>query len=153
MRYPKFVTVFALSCLLLGAFAAQAGTVSVPDNAHRKNYGSGWECDKGFREEDSSCAAVHVPENAFGTNSSFGLGWECSWGFRQAGQHCVAFRVPENAYLNAFGDKWKCDRGFKARGDRCHKIAIPENAHLDFSGNDWECDRPNRKITGKCALP
>lgn len=153
MRYPKFVTFLTLSCVALGAFAAQAGTVSIPSNAHKKDYGSGWECDKGFREKRSGCAAVYIPENAFGTNSSFGLGWECSWGYRQVEQHCAAFQIPENAYLNAFGDKWKCTRGFKARGDQCRKITIPKDAHLNFSGNDWECNRPNRKIANKCALP
>lgn len=150
---------FRAVALFLSAFAiglssaGYAGTVKVPDNAHAKNYGSGWECDKGFREKNRGCIAIKVPDNAFPTNSNYGQGWECSWGFRQVGTRCAAFKVPQNAFLNSFGDKWKCDRGYRARGDRCEQIKVPQNAHLDFSGNGWQCNRPFRRIKNRCALP
>ena len=145
--------------LFLSAFpiglssAGYAGTVKVPDNAHAKNYGSGWECDKGFREKKRECAAIKVPDNAFPTKSNYGQGWECSWGFRQEGALCAVYKIPKNAFLNSFGDKWKCDRGYRARGDECEKIIVPDNAHLDFSGNGWQCNRPFRRFKDKCGQP
>jgi len=38
-----------------GLMYAQGGSVEMPDNAHAKSYGSGWECDKGYREVDEAC--------------------------------------------------------------------------------------------------
>ena len=62
---------FAASLLLLMAFAiavpldaSAQGRESIPDNAHRKSYGHGWECNDGFRETSGACVAVQVPANA-----------------------------------------------------------------------------------------
>ena len=38
-----------------GLMFAQGGSVEVPDNAHTKSYGQGWECDKSYRKVDESC--------------------------------------------------------------------------------------------------
>ncbi|NKB60262.1 MAG: hypothetical protein GKS00_28480 [Alphaproteobacteria bacterium] len=131
---------------------AQASSVRVPENAHAKGYGSGWECDRGYRESAGTCLAIKIPENAFSTNSSYGTGWECSWGYRQADDRCAAIMIPKNAYLNSFGDKWKCDRGFRVDNETCVALSVPVNAHIDFSGNDWECNRPYRKQRSSCVL-
>jgi phospholipid transport system substrate-binding protein len=32
----------------------------VPDNAHAKSYGHGWECDKGYRKVDESCLVAFL---------------------------------------------------------------------------------------------
>jgi len=44
---------------LLGAVPslvfARSGSVEVPENAHTKSDGNGWECDKGYREVDETC--------------------------------------------------------------------------------------------------
>lgn len=151
-RIKACFSVALLSFLIFGSPAAFAGTVKVPENAHPKGYGSGWECDKSYREKNGSCVAISIPDNAFSTKSKFGQGWECSWGFRQDGARCIALVIPENAFLNSFGDKWKCDRGYRASGDGCKEITVPQNAHLDFSGNGWECNRPYRRVKDKCAL-
>jgi hypothetical protein len=63
-----------LSVFLLfvsGNVTARESSIGIPDNARAKNFGSGWECYQGFREEKLSCVAVRLPENAhldrFGT--------------------------------------------------------------------------------------
>jgi hypothetical protein len=43
---------------------AQTSVVMVPENAHVKGYGTGWECNLGYREVNAGCAAIMVPANA-----------------------------------------------------------------------------------------
>ena len=74
---------------------AQSSTVGVPENARAKAYGSGWECDPGYREVNGGCAGVEIPANAYPTNESYGSGWECDRGFRQLDETCVAINVPQ----------------------------------------------------------
>ena len=55
MRRPCAISIHALFLLALlaaapGVVFAQGGSVGMPDNAHAKSYGSGWECDQGYRE-------------------------------------------------------------------------------------------------------
>jgi hypothetical protein len=155
-RYGKFLGVVLLLALLLALPApvsAQSGGVTIPENARAKGYGSGWECDRGYRVVGKECLAAQIPENAFSTNSTFGNGWECSWGYQLNKKACEAIKVPANAYLNSFGDKWKCHRCYRLVAEQCVVVELPESAHLDFSGNDWECNRPFRKQRDKCAPP
>ena len=70
LRRPPVIFIFSLFVLALVAVAlgvvnAQSGSVRVPDNAHATGYGSGWECDRGFRKTDQACAAIIVPANAY----------------------------------------------------------------------------------------
>ena len=158
LRRPPVIFIFSLFVLALVAVAlgvvnAQSGSVRVPDNAHATGYGSGWECDRGYRQVKGACAAVKLPANAYLKNSTFGNGWECNWGYRQVDKSCVAIKVPLNAYLNSFGDSWKCDRGYRAHREACVVVKVSMNAHLNFSGNDWECNRPYKRQQEKCALP
>ncbi len=158
LRRPPVIFILSLFVLAflaaaLGVVFAQSGSVRVPDNAHATGYGSGWKCDRGYRQVKGACAAVKVPANAFPTNSTYGSGWECSWGYRQVDKSCVAIKVPLNAYLNSFGDNWKCDRGYRAHREACVVVKVPMNAHLNFSANDWECNRPYKRQQEKCVLP
>jgi hypothetical protein len=155
-RFGIFLGVVLLLALQLAwpaPVSAQRSGVTIPDNARAKGYGSGWECERGYRATGKACLAVQIPKNAFSTNSTFGNGWECSWGFRQIKEACEVIKVPTNAYLNSFGDKWKCDRGYRSVAERCVAVVLPENAHLDFSGNGWDCNRPYRKQRNKCTPP
>jgi len=72
-----------------GLVCAQAGSVELPDNARAKGYGSGWECERGYREDNGSCAAIGVPANAYLTNTSYGGGWECNRPYRKKQGKCV----------------------------------------------------------------
>ena len=96
-----------------GVVFAEVGSGGIPENAHAKAYGSGWECDRGFREVDEICAPIKVPSNAYPTNRSYGRGWECARGYQEIDDACVAVQVPSNAYLWSSGDRWKCDRGYR----------------------------------------
>ena len=40
--------VFALLVLAVGEHGARGETGVIPDNAHANNYGSGWECNRGY---------------------------------------------------------------------------------------------------------
>ena len=98
--------------------------VIVPKNGHLtdSSYGTGWECDRGYRAVDKTCVAVKVPVNGYFVDLSYGPGWKCDRGFRESSRTtCVA-------------------------------VMVPENAHLDNSGNNWECNRPYHKQQGKCIL-
>ena len=55
-----------------GLVFAQAGSVELPENARAKSYGSGWECERGYREDNGACTAVRVPANAYLANTSYG---------------------------------------------------------------------------------
>ena len=157
LRRPPVIFIFslfgfALLAAALGVVFAQSGSVRVPDNAHARGYGGGWECDRGYRQVKGGCAAVKAPANAYLNNSAYGSGWECNWGYHQVDKSCVAIEVPLNAYLNSFGDEWKCDRGYRARREACVVVKVPMNGHINFTGNDWECNRPYKRQQEKCVL-
>ena len=122
---------------------AEVNKEVMPKNAHSKSYGSGWECNSGYKKYGKICDAIKVPENAYLTNSSYGNGWKCNWGFDKSDDSCVAIVVPDNAYLDSYGNNWQCDRGFKAHNKTCVLVKIPENGYFIHStyGKGWECER------------
>src|SRR6185295_15699765 len=82
-----FSTLLAASPLT--AFA-QPTSSAVPQNSHLKSFGSGWECDYGYRESAGAgaCTSIKVPANGHLTDYSTGQGWECDRGYR--GANCTA---------------------------------------------------------------
>ena len=76
-----------------GDVSAMKNSAGMPKNAHAKEYGSGWSCDRGYREVKGRCIAVKVPANAYPTDTSFSRGWECGRGFRDIKDACVAIKV------------------------------------------------------------
>ena len=76
----QFMAMFPLAALLL-AFAlpsfAQSATAPMPENAHPKSYGDGWECDVSYRIEGDLCVAIVVPQHGYATNRTYGKGWYC----------------------------------------------------------------------------
>ena len=54
---------------------SQNTSANLPKNAHLSIYGTGWDCDIGYREIDNICEAIDLPENAYFTGSDFGRGW------------------------------------------------------------------------------
>jgi len=141
-----------LSVLVPGTVLAYGGSVNVPENAHAKTYGGGWECNYGYKEENNTCSLIKIPDHAY--LNSYGSRWECNRGYRVSGSACVAIKVPVNGYLDdaSYGPGWRCERGFRQTSDTCEAVKVPKNAHLSSSGNDWECNRPYRRDTNKCAL-
>ena len=136
-----------------GVVAAESVSAAIPDNARAKNYGSGWECNEGYREKDGLCAVIEVPANAYPTKSSNGKGWKCSWGHREEDNACIAIEVPANAYLDGSGDIWTCDRGFRKVADACVAIQVPANGYLVDSsyGTGWACNRGFRAVGNDCV--
>lgn len=134
-------------CAMMG-FAvpsqSQSAAAPMPENAHPRTYGDGWECDVSFRIDGDACVAITVPENAFPTNRTYGAGWECLHGFTEVDRaSCVEVPVPDGGYLDATGQRWKCLRGYTKVADGCEKIELPNNAYLEdsSSGSVWRCNR------------
>jgi hypothetical protein len=158
-RRPGILSIYGVFFLaLVGAapdllFAKDALSAEVPANAHGQRYGSGWECDPGYRKAKQACAAVRVPANAYPTDTSYGTGWECSRGYQEVDKACVFIKVPPNAYLGASGDRWKCDRGYRLTDKACVAISVPANGYLTESsyGSDWQCDRGHRAVGEACV--
>jgi len=63
-----------LSTICSIAFA-QAAPGEAPDNATATRYGSGWQCNRGFREVSGACIAVKVSDNGYATKSPYGRAW------------------------------------------------------------------------------
>jgi hypothetical protein len=108
---------------------AQSPNSTIPDNARARSYGSGWECNRGFRETAERCVTVDVPANAY--LSPEGTSWTCDRGFRAEGAKCVSVQVPAHGYaVDARYDKgWRCNRGYRIVGERCVQLEIPANAY------------------------
>ena len=158
MKQETVISTHSLILLVILASApwtlsASGGSIEVPENAHKKNYGNGWECDLGYRKVDEACIAIEVPANAYPTNTSFGRGWECSYGYRKDHESCLPIKVPPNAYLDTPGDSWKCNRGFREFDTTCVAIKVPANGYLtnSWSGPGWKCDRGSRAIDEACV--
>ena len=109
---------------------AQSETQSLPANAHAKSYSDGWECDRGYRQEEDSCIEIEIPANAYATGRSYGSGWECAHGYRRADDACTAILVPLDAFLNSNGDGWTCNRLFRRVDEVCEAIIAPANGYL-----------------------
>ena len=158
MRRHRTLLIHALILLAFlatrpGVALAQDGVAEIPENAHAKSYGSGWECDHGYRASDEACVAVKVPENGYLAASAYGPGWQCDRGYRAVDEACVAIKVPENGYLadSGYGPGWQCDRGYQALDEACVAVKVPENAHIDLFGDGWECNPPYRKKQDSCT--
>jgi hypothetical protein len=150
------IHLFARSALLtiIPSLAFAQGTPGeMPKNAHANSYGSGWECDRGYREISGACTAVKVPANAYATNRSYGRGWECDHGYREVNERCVAVKVPQNGYLDASGDRWKCNRGYREVDETCVAVKVPTNGYLTDSlyGAGWKCERGYEVINDACV--
>ena len=145
---------FVLMLLAVPGFA-QSTAAAIPENASAKRYGTGWECDLGFRQSEENCAAIIVPENAYSTNRSYGLGWECFHGFRIKDEvECSLVDVPEGGYLDPSGERWRCLRGYVKIDDTCQEIILPANSYLaDSSFSEtatWTCNRGFEAIDDQC---
>lgn len=110
---------FGLLGAVHGLVFAQGSSVEVPENAHAKSYGNGWECDRGYRAVDGTCIAVKVPANGYFVGASYGVGWKCDRGYRKVDEACVTVEVPENAHLDYSGNVWECNRPYRKQQDEC----------------------------------
>ena len=116
--HPLTVLAF-LATPASGVALAQGGSAEIPENAHANSYGSGWQCDYGYRAVDEACVAVQVPENGYSADFAYGPGWQCDRGYRAVDGACVAVQVPENAHIDLFGDGWECNPPYRKHQDRC----------------------------------
>jgi hypothetical protein len=123
---------------------AQDGSVAIPEHASALSYGPGWQCDRGYRKDNGTCAAIVVPANAFLNTVSVGRGWECMRGYRTVENTCVAIAVPPNAYLDG-SERWRCNREYRKVAESCVPVELPEHAYFDDSGEGWDCDRGYRE--------
>ena len=66
-----------------------------PQNSHKSRYGDRWECNRGYREENDTCAKIMVPDNAF--LDRHGKNWVCDRGFSKKGSRCQKITLPQNS--------------------------------------------------------
>ena len=83
--HPQILLISLLITLNL-SFAYDTSP-DIPENAHPKKYGSGWECERGFRAVGESCEAVAVPDNAHLDYS--GNRWECNPPYVEHLDECI----------------------------------------------------------------
>lgn len=145
-----------MSLLILGTPSlAQTEIAPIPENAHAKSFGDGWECDPSFRVVDDRCAAIVVPDNAYPTNRTYGTGWNCLHGFNESGDaaSCIEIVVPAGGYLDQSGRKWRCLRGYNKIKDTCAPIVLPAHAYLldDTYGPGWACERGYTQTSDQCS--
>jgi hypothetical protein len=135
--------IFSLLAISPGYVYAKNDVIELPENATAKSYGTGWNCDKGYREKNSTCEVVIVPDNAYPTNKVYGIGWECNRGFRKRDDACIVIKIPVNGYLDYDGKQLKCNRGYLMVDKFCKVINVPKNGFLTKSayGPGWECER------------
>ena len=74
---PALLATF-LATTSSGSASGQGDGSGIPENAHAETYGPGWECNRGYTENDGACTPIQVPENAHLTKSSYGRGWDCN---------------------------------------------------------------------------
>jgi hypothetical protein len=137
-----------------GSSYAEDKPATMPDNASTNKHGTGWLCDRGYREFEGKCKSVEVPADAYATNNSYGRGWECSRGYRIADDRCIRIEVPPNAYLDtSTARSWRCERGYRTRDDGCVAIKVPRNGYLSGNsyGPGWKCERGYGAVEDACV--
>ena len=92
MRRPYVLYMYPLTLLVLLAAApghafSQGHSVGIPEHASAKRFGSGWECDRGYRAAREACVALEIPENAHLDYS--GNDWECNEPYRKRQDRCA----------------------------------------------------------------
>lgn len=152
----RLLQVLAVAAIAFPAvsMAADAPLSVIPENAHKESFGSGWQCDDGYRENKTACEPIVFPEYSYSTNRSYGKGWECLRGYDAIGEErCEKIDVPENGYLSAHGNRWRCLRGFVERANACDAIEVPENGYLsdEFRSRGWACDRGYEVVGSTCV--
>ncbi len=150
----RLVLVFALLAIFTVPAYSEVIVSSVPENAHKRSYGDGWECDRSYRASNDTCIAVVVPQNAYPTYRNYGSGWECSHGFIEVREtSCAKVFVPEGGYLAPSGTRWNCLRGYRKIDDICQKIVLPPDSYLTNStrGPSWLCNRGFVALGNVCA--
>ncbi len=147
------ILITAITCAATGISLAQEKTAQVtPLNAHSAPYGTGWECNHGYRFDGSGCTKMSKPDNAHYNGSLYGEGWDCDRGFRRSHRSCAAITIPENAYLNSSGVRWECERGYKRSLGGCELVRAPANGHLTGYSHStgWKCNRGYRQSRDAC---
>ena len=91
MFYKIMITSIFLLTLSNPSFAQQ---ISVPENGKINVYGSGWDCQRGFKKSGDTCVKVDVPLN--GKINVYGNGWDCQRGFKKIGSLCKKVVTTEN---------------------------------------------------------
>ena len=121
MFHPLELSALVMAIVAFGAGAlAQDGLGQPPENAQKRNFGSGWNCNIGYRVDEGRCVKLDIPENAYATGRSYGIGWACRRGFNEVNREsCEAIFVPENAFLRSSGYDWQCERGFRQDREAC----------------------------------
>ena len=66
--------IFSLFAVTPGYVNAKNDVVDLPENATAKSYGTGWNCNVGYRKKNNACDAVIIPSNAYPTNKTYGTG-------------------------------------------------------------------------------
>ncbi|UWQ45250.1 hypothetical protein [Leisingera aquaemixtae] len=149
----RFAAVSGLLLISSVPVFSQPGTSSIPENAHARSYGGGWECNLSYRPAGNTCVEIVVPRNAYPTNKPYGTGWECLHGYIEVeSASCDKVFIPDGGYLDPTGKRWNCLRGYRKIDDICQEIALPENSYLtnDTSAPAWRCNRGFEAKGEKC---
>jgi len=106
--------------IAVAASTAAPSDTKLPPHAVWQSWGSGWECQRGYRKEGERCVEVDVPPHAF--LDYFGHAWRCHRGYQQEGDGCVPVRVPEHAHLSYAGRDWSCNDGYQRVDQTCKPL-------------------------------
>ena len=133
----------------VAASTAVPSDTQLPPHAVSRPWGSGWECQRGYRRAGERCVEVGVPPHAL--LGAFGHDWECERGYRREDERCVPVQVPKHAHLDITGHNWECQRGYRRAGERCVEVDVPSHAFLDYFGHAWQCDRGYQQEGERCV--
>ncbi len=143
--------------LLLGIILIPLSSLaeSLPENAHKNQYGTDWNCDRGFYRSGDQCKAVVIPEN--GVLNYLGNDWICDSGFKKLGNSCISMRPQEihkqkeleqalitkikmSKLRGVNGDH--CETEYKTNAEVCVKIESGNlDCHESFLGKYYsDCD-------------
>lgn len=142
----------SLMFFLSGHAIAKTASRSNPPNSRVDAYGSGWECNKGYREDKGGCVKVVLPPNAYLARRSYGRGWSCNWGYREDNDACKSVVVPKNASLDSSGTRWLRHRRYRRIDGTCVAIKVPVHGYWANSayGSGWKCERGFRRVSEAC---
>src|SRR5690349_3296388 len=54
-----------LAMAALPAMALSQTPSPLPPNSHARDYGTGWDCNHGYRQDNRTCVRVQVPQNGY----------------------------------------------------------------------------------------
>lgn len=133
---------------------AQDGTGPVPENGSARSYGSGWECNLGYRVDGDDCLAIDIPSTPTRPGSPMvRAGPAAAVSNRSAGHPASRSRSPRTPFSNPPATTGNATAAIAGAGHPAKPSTCPRTRFFrgKSTGTGWTCERGFAAEAGACV--